>query len=186
MQLDDVIDAKGPGRALLHGQVNVAYLKVVEAAPEVAADLAGLALRNGWVRGIRDGVLMPQGADYRAIMLIERSDNPRLFGPKDDDTPKAVDVGRIAKGDLGKWAQGFRGKPLSVALYVGGTPRYEGVVEARFYPARLAEDFEEQAADESPAATAPVAPAGWYADPREPWQQRWWDGTAWTEQTQAR
>lgn len=28
-------------------------------------------------------------------------------------------------------------------------------------------------------------PAGWYADPSEPAQQRWWNGAVWTEQTYA-
>lgn len=27
-------------------------------------------------------------------------------------------------------------------------------------------------------------PAGWYADPHDPRQQRWWDGAVWTEHTQ--
>lgn len=28
------------------------------------------------------------------------------------------------------------------------------------------------------------APAGWYSDPQNPGQQRYWDGSAWTEATQ--
>jgi uncharacterized RDD family membrane protein YckC len=30
-----------------------------------------------------------------------------------------------------------------------------------------------------------TAPAGWYPDPSNPSQQRWWDGAAWTEYTNA-
>lgn len=29
----------------------------------------------------------------------------------------------------------------------------------------------------------PTAPAGWYADPREPARFRWFDGAAWTDRT---
>jgi uncharacterized protein YbjQ (UPF0145 family) len=28
-------------------------------------------------------------------------------------------------------------------------------------------------------------PAGWYSDPHDPTRLRWWDGAAWTDQTQA-
>ena len=28
-------------------------------------------------------------------------------------------------------------------------------------------------------------PAGWYADPRQSGQRRWWDGSAWTDHTLA-
>lgn len=31
----------------------------------------------------------------------------------------------------------------------------------------------------------PAVPAGWFPDPWDPRQQRWWDGTAWTPSTQA-
>ena len=31
----------------------------------------------------------------------------------------------------------------------------------------------------------PLAPAGWYPDPTVPGQQRYWDGTQWTEHTAA-
>ncbi|WP_368496841.1 G5 domain-containing protein [Herbiconiux sp. A18JL235] len=33
--------------------------------------------------------------------------------------------------------------------------------------------------------TTPPAAPGWYADPKDPRQQRWWDGTRWTEFTTA-
>ena len=178
----EVVDAKGPGRALLDGRPDIAYLRVVEASPQDAAELAGLVQRDGWVRGIRDGVLMPQGADCRVFMLVQRTDNPTLYGRKDDDTPKAIDVGRVAKADLRKWAQAFAGRSISVAVYVDATPGLEGTIEVRFYPARLAEDFEVPTAPEEPAPP-PLPPAGWYDDPGNLTVLRWWDGSAWTDQT---
>lgn len=144
------LDAKGPGRALLDGQANIAYLKVVEASPNDAADLAGLDPTAAWVRGIRDGVLLPQGDNYRVLMMMSREDNPRLFGRKDDDTPKAVDVGRLGKADLRKWSRQFAGRTVYVAVYVDATPGLDGLVEVRFYPERLAEDFQEPEPEVSP------------------------------------
>lgn len=188
----EVVDAKGPGRALLDGQSDIAYLRVVEASPESAAEVGGIVERNGWVRGIRDGVLMPQGAEARVLMLVQRTDNPALFGRKDDDTPKAVDVGRVAKADLRKWSEAIAGRTLSVAVYVDATPGLDGAVEVRFYPARLAEDFEEPTATETRTDTPesvqapPLPPAGWYDDPGNAAVVRWWDGAAWTPETRVK
>jgi len=39
-------------------------------------------------------------------------------------------------------------------------------------------------AHQMPGGGQPPAP-GWYADPSQPGAQRWWDGTQWTQQTQA-
>lgn len=33
------------------------------------------------------------------------------------------------------------------------------------------------------SATMPETPQGWYTDPNQPAQQRWWDGVRWTEHT---
>ena len=35
-------------------------------------------------------------------------------------------------------------------------------------------------------AAVPVVPAGWYADPEQPYGWRWWDGTQWTEHVSTR
>ncbi|MGB8652790.1 MAG: DUF2510 domain-containing protein [Mycobacteriales bacterium] len=182
----EVVDAKGPGRALLDGRSDIAYLRVVEASPQSAAEVGGIVERDGWVRGIRDGVLMPQGAEARVLMLVQRADNPRLFERNDDDTPKAVDVGRVAKADLRKWSDTIGGRTLSVAVYVDATPGLEGAVEVRFYPARLAEDFEGLTAPTVPETPAPIPSAGWYDDPGNAAAWRWWDGAAWTDQARAK
>ncbi len=38
---------------------------------------------------------------------------------------------------------------------------------------------------DAPTPTTPAIPAGWYPDPSNAAQQRWWDGTQWTEQVSA-
>lgn len=44
-------------------------------------------------------------------------------------------------------------------------------------------DAQTPASPETPAT--PAITAGWYADPSNPAQQRWWDGEKWTEQVSA-
>ena len=41
-----------------------------------------------------------------------------------------------------------------------------------------------EASQQTPGGGRPPAP-GWYDDPSQPGAQRWWDGTQWTQQTQA-
>ena len=41
-----------------------------------------------------------------------------------------------------------------------------------------------EASQQTPGGGPPPAP-GWYDDPSQPGAQRWWDGTQWTQQTQA-
>ena len=35
----------------------------------------------------------------------------------------------------------------------------------------------------APAAAPVTPPPGWYADNLDPYQNRWWNGTSWTEHT---
>ncbi|MDQ3648263.1 MAG: DUF4870 domain-containing protein [Actinomycetota bacterium] len=41
-------------------------------------------------------------------------------------------------------------------------------------------------AQHPPGASSPLPAPGWYPDPSQPGAQRWWDGTQWTQQAQAR
>src|SRR4051794_8207018 len=126
-------------RLLLDGQADVAYLPVVAAKdlPGAAAS-AGIAPNpQGWTRGIRDAVLLPQGPDYRVLMLVHRQDNPSFFVRKEDDTPKAVDIGRLGKRELNKWSPSFGGRAIQAVVYLDATAGIDARAEVRFRPSLL-------------------------------------------------
>ena len=140
LELETIVAAES--RSLLDGQPDIAYLPVVEATdvPDAAA-LAGITTNEqGWTRGIRDALLLPQGSQYRVMMLIQRRDNPKIFGRKDDDTPRAFDIGRLGKRELNKWAEPFGGRSIQAVVYLDATPGLQPRAEVRFRPALLADD----------------------------------------------
>ncbi len=113
-----------------------------------AAALAGITTNEqGWTRGIRDALLLPQGSEYRVMMLIQRRDNPKIFGRKDDDTPRAFDIGRLGKRELNKWAEPFGGRSIQAVVYLDATPGLQPRAEVRFRPALLADDSPSQAGE---------------------------------------
>lgn len=188
----DAVQAAG-SRDLLDGNPDIAYLKVVEVSdvPGLAAFAGVVDKGTGWVRGIRDGLLMPHGAEYRVFLLVQVTDNPALFPRKHDGTPAAVDVGRLGKHDVTTWAERFAGRSIAVAVYIDATPGMDNRLEVRFYPAKLAEDDTTTAGDRTapkpsdtppPTAAPPreTAPAGWYKDPWGVSALRWFDGSQWT------
>lgn len=83
---------------------------------------------------------------------------------------------------------------MKKALLLGGVPVRPSTKRERSQKAniRAARDMrrqtqlmEEAQRAEAPAPPAPQGPpAGWYNDPQGQAEQRWWDGTAWTEHTQ--
>jgi hypothetical protein len=142
-EIHDVVDATGGTRALLDHQEGVAQLAVVGVDPTVdeLARMAGIGTSdNGpWVRGIRDAVLRPQTDGYGVIVMITRADNPKLYGRRDDDTPKAMIIGRLGKRDLTKWQDRFAGRPIKVVVYLDASPGYTHRAEVRFRPELLTE-----------------------------------------------
>jgi hypothetical protein len=179
------VDATGGSRNLRSGDVGVASAQVVGVKDHASvAKMAGLVPRaDGWLGGLRQGVLVEQGSEYRAIVLIGPEDNPRLFNLKQrnpDVTPRAAEIGRLAKRDHDKWAPAFAGRSIAVVVFITATPGVSGTAEVRFRPDELDET------DDTPAEPAgPVAPAGWYRDPRGIARLRWWDGESWTDHTVA-
>jgi hypothetical protein len=149
-EMHDVVEATGGTRALLDGQEGVAQLAVVAVDPPVdeLARMAGIGTsdKGPWVRGIRDAVLRPQSDGYGVIMLITREDNPKLYGRKDDDTPKAIVMGRLGKRDLTKWQDRLAGRPIKVVVYLDASPGYTHRAEVRFRPDLL---------DDEPSPSAP-------------------------------
>lgn len=187
------------------GKPDIAYIPVVEVDDVAAvARFAAIAGQdNGRVfRDIRDAVLMPDGGDYRVIVLVQRTDNPKLFGRKDDDSPKGLDVGRLGKRDYARWAPEFDGRLIQVVVLIDATPGRKQRIEVRFKPALLVDDEltesetpPEPAAQVVPAAeyraahapsddtAAAVAGPGWYPDPWQVAKLRWFDGADWTHNT---
>lgn len=180
-------------RALLDGQADVAYLPVVEVddVPYIASLAGVVPNQQGWARGNRDAILMPQGDAYRVLLLVQRTDNPRLFGKKDDDTPKATDVGRLGKREFTKWAPEFAGRMIQVVLYIDATPGMEHRLEVRFRPDLLEDEDTDSDVDAKPRIVpapkkdipAAAASPGWYPDPWQLVKLRWFDGTEWTSHT---
>ncbi len=151
VHLTDIVVA-AESRALLDGKPDIAYLPVVE-VDDVAetARIAGVVANpEGWVRGIRDAVLMPQGDTYQVLLLVSYEDSPGLFGKKDRDTPKGIPIGRLGKRETKKWASAFDGRMIQVVVYLDATPGLDPRAEVRFHPALL-----EEAETDAEIGTAP-------------------------------
>jgi hypothetical protein len=59
-------------------------------------------------------------------------------------------------------------------------------IHKRFHrDVEIADSMLGAAAGASGAAASPTTPPGWYPDPNQPGSQRYWDGSAWTEHTNA-
>lgn len=192
----DYVDATGGTRRLLEGDQNVVSHKVI-GIPGGSGAIAGLAAwagvkpnEQGWVRGIRDGLVVDRGSQVDVVLMATPEENPGAFTKKERKTgvPKGRPVGRLSKRDETKWrSYGPSSDSVRVGIYFDATPGLDPVMEVRLRPSLLRAD--ELAA--SPAATktddvgletAPTAspPPGWHPDPRGRHELRYWDGMAWT------
>ena len=61
--------------------------------------------------------------------------------------------------------------------------RLDGSAEAAAAPSVAAVPAETETATPADEAADGQPPAGWYADPANPAQRRYWDGSAWTDHT---
>ncbi len=176
------------GKILSAGQPDVESLKVVSLRiPAVqVAELCGISVgADGFRHSGRSALVMPVGDEWHVAVLVTRSENPALFH-RADQLPHAYLVGRLSVRDVRLWQGEFAQRNLYVQLTVEATPGLEHL-EVLFHPSILADE-------PTPAVTAPAAPevkpplppAGWYADPADEHQWRWWDGSRWSVNTSPR
>lgn len=81
-------------------------------------------------------------------------------------------VANQCTADNGIWTLGVVAMVIGATLLVGGV-----VVTTRSQNMR---------ASQGPPLDPPPQPPGWYADPFEPSQFRWWDGLRWTTRRRPR
>jgi hypothetical protein len=174
------------------GVVSLKLVSLVDPTARVAQEVGITRGADGFTHGSHEGLLMAEGSQWHAFVLIHHEDNPRLAAAGKDAPAVAMHVGRLSAHDTQRWAATFANRPIHVALFIEATPGME-LIEVRFRPAELDEPSEPAPTTKSgptPAAPAPVPaplpPAGWYADTGDPHLWRWWDGSAWTEQTAPR
>jgi hypothetical protein len=176
----------GPGGLILSGgQGDVVSLKVVSLrmpASEVA-QLSGIPVgADGYRHAGRSALLMPVGDEWHVAALVTHADNPSLFRHA-NDLPHAYLVGRLSVRDVRQWQPTFGIRTLYVQLTIEARPGLEHL-EVLFHPSMLAD--EPTAASPTPEVKPPLPPAGWYVDPADEHQWRWWDGALWSANTSPR
>jgi hypothetical protein len=135
---------------------------------------------------------MPDTDHYEVVLLVLPDDNPALFDRKEREAgePKGLRLGRLAKADANKWADGFAGRSIRGVVYLEAKPGTNGTAQVRFRP-DLLDDNDEEGEAAGPEVTASgelasLPDAGWFPDPKGEAELRWWDGgdgTQWTAHT---
>jgi len=174
------------------GVVSLRLVSLVDPTARVAQEVGITKSGDGFTHGSNEGLLMAEGSQWHAFVLIHHEDNPRLAAAGKDAPALAMHVGRLSAHDTQRWATKFGNRPIHVALFIEATPGME-LIEARFRPAELDDQPEPVPTsttgptppDPAPAS-APLPAAGWYADTGDPHLWRWWDGAHWTEHTAPR
>jgi hypothetical protein len=138
-----VNDYLGPDRKLFNKDPDIEPIAVVGlrefgGTHADIAQFAGItAGDNGYVRGIREALLMAVGDDIRVLVRVLESDNPALFTKKERKkgaTPRAVPVGRLGKREAAAVQTQLRitaEQPALVGLYIDATPGLE-LCEVRY------------------------------------------------------
>jgi hypothetical protein len=121
-----------------------------------------------------------------------------MFGDHHVKSAVSVRVGRLAVRDVRTYAHLFEGHPVQVVLFIEATPGLEHL-EVRFLDKKV-EVEEVTGAQPAPTAAPASAPAvqasavqgsaapalpaaGWFTNPENAQQWRWWDGAKWTTYT---
>jgi hypothetical protein len=173
------------GLILSAGQPDVESLKVVSLrVPAVqVAELCGISVGgDGYRHAGRSALLMPVGDEWHVAVLVKQSENPTLFH-RAEQLPHAYLVGRLSVADVRLWQGKFAHRNFFVQLTIEATPGLEHL-EVLFHPSMLAD--EPTAASPTPEVKPPLPPAGWYVDPADEHQWRWWDGARWSANTSPR
>jgi len=174
------------------GVVSLRLVSLVDPLPHVAEAVGIVRDDQGFVHGSREGLVMPEGSEWHAFVLIHPEDHAHLAPMGTGSPALAMHVGRLSARDVRRWAARFAGRPLHVSAFIEATPGVE-VLEVRFRPELLTEPSEPATALPAPAGpmpapvpAEPLPPAAWYADPADSRQWRYWDGRRWTTYTAPR
>ena len=169
------------------GVVSLRLVGLVDPTPKVAEVVEIPAGEDGFTHGSHEGLLMPEGAEWHALVLIHPVDHAHLAPMGKDSPALAMHVGRLSAHDTQRWAGRFAGRPLHVSVFIEATPGME-LIEVRFradqldpQPTAASTVSAEPTPPTSSPVTAPLPAPGWFPDAGDPHLWRWWDGLQWTE-----
>lgn len=155
MQLQVINAARGT-RTILSNTPGVTSARVVDVKspiPEIAQWLNIGRNAEGWVRGIRDALLVPSGDEVAVLALVKVEDNPSAFSKRDKEKlPIGKNIGRLNKKSATALVSEVGSANVQCVIYVDATPGLDHQIEARWFTDDLSDN------QPPPPMTAPAPP----------------------------